>query len=260
MEKFVKNPKLGKLLDVGAKPTSGEIVFNQQFRKYLTEDSSYTLILRGSHVQRYELVDEAKQGEPIYLKKDLYLKEARLGSKAFDHLKERVVYQEGAAIDNWRRVITTLLPAGLICGHKICYFTDYQISTQALLAVFGSKLVDWYITALSTNNSLSAYLVGSIRFPIFGTTTSSKDRIYYLDKAKLLYQQCVSKDDQDCVLGFVNHHLTKELEASDVVHDLLAFLAEQMLDLNKQKRMIQKEFLNWLVTITEQMRNMSQLF
>jgi len=150
LKKIAIDTRLGKLSEVGAKPTSGEIVFNQQYRKYLTDNDTYTLILRGSHVQRYELVDEAKQGEPVYLKKDLYLQEAKPDSKAFDHLKERVVYQEGAAIDNWRRIIATLLPPGSICGHKICYFVDYKISPKALLAVFDSKLVDWYITALST--------------------------------------------------------------------------------------------------------------
>jgi Eco57I restriction-modification methylase len=247
LKKCAVNMRLGKLSVVGAKPTSGEIVFNQQFRKYLTEDASYTLVLRGSHVQRYDLADEAKQGEPVYIKKDLYLADAKPGSKAFDHLKERVVYQEGAAIDNWRRVIATLLPPDLICGHKICYFTDYKISQKALLAVFSSKLVDWYVTALSTNNSLSAYLVGSIRFPIFNMTTSPTERARYLAKAKLLYQQCMSKDDQDCVLGFVEHHLAKVPEESDVVHDLLAFLAEEMLRLNKEKRALQKTFLAYFV-------------
>jgi len=63
----------------------------------------------------------------------------------------------------------------------------------------------------------------------------------------LLYNQCMSKDDQDCVLGFVNHHLSQEPEASDIVHDLLAFLAEEMLRLNKAKRAAQRAFLNWLV-------------
>jgi len=32
------------------------------------------------------------------------------------------------------------------------------------------------------------------------------------------------------------------------VHDLLAFLAEEMIRLNKEKRAAQKEFLDWLVT------------
>ncbi len=47
--------------------------------------------------------------------------------------------------------------------------------------------------------------------------------------------------------GFVEHHLSKEPEESDVVHDLLAFLAEEMIRLNKEKRDAQKEFLDWLV-------------
>ncbi len=78
--------------------------------------------------------------------------------------------------------------------------------------------------------------------------TSDKDRAYYLDKAKLLYNECVSKDEKECVLGFVEHHLSQQPEQSDVVHDLLAFLAQTMLDLNQQKRALQKEFLDWLVT------------
>jgi TaqI-like C-terminal specificity domain/Eco57I restriction-modification methylase len=78
-------------------------------------------------------------------------------------------------------------------------------------------------------------------------TTSPSERARCLDKARLLYQQCVSKDDQDCVLGFVKHHLSKEPEESDVVHDLLAFLAEEMLRLNKEKRALQKAFLAYFV-------------
>ena len=38
-------------------------------------------------------------------------------------------------------------------------------------------------------------------------------------------------------------------EESDVVHDLLAFLAEEMVRLNKGKRALQKDFLDWLVTM-----------
>ena len=70
---------------------------------------------------------------------------------------------------------------------------------------------------------------------------------YYLETAKILYPTCLEKHDQQCVLGFVDHHLTRESEESDVVHDLLAFLAEEMIRLNKQKRAAQREFLDWLV-------------
>ena len=37
-----------------------------------------------------------------------------------------------------------------------------------------------------------------------------------------------------------------EQEKSDVVHDLLAFLAERMLEMNKQKQTEVKGFLGWL--------------
>ncbi|MBI3460834.1 hypothetical protein HY009_07895 [Candidatus Acetothermia bacterium] len=38
----------------------------------------------------------------------------------------------------------------------------------------------------------------------------------------------------------------KPLERSDVVHDFLAYLAEQMIELNKQKQAEMKKFLSWL--------------
>ncbi len=79
-------------------------------------------------------------------------------------------------------------------------------------------------------------------------TTPTKERIRLLEKAKGLYTYCMTKADQTCVTGFVEHHLSKEPEESDVVHDLLAFLAEEMIRLNKEKRALQQEFLGWLVT------------
>jgi len=88
------------------------------------------------------------------------------------------------------------------------------------------------------------------RFPIrrINFTLLPERRTYYLEKAKNIYEYCLSKNDQACILGFVDHHLSKEPEESDVVHDLLAFLAEEMIRLNKEKRVATKEFLDWLVT------------
>ncbi len=50
------------------------------------------------------------------------------------------------------------------------------------------------------------------------------------------------------LLAKVDEHLSAIPERSDVVHDLLAFLAGEMLRLNKEKRAVQQEFLDWLVT------------
>jgi hypothetical protein len=49
------------------------------------------------------------------------------------------------------------------------------------------------------------------------------------------------------LLAKVDQCLAATPEQSDVVHDLLAFLAGEMLRLNKEKRAVQQEFLDWLI-------------
>lgn len=44
----------------------------------------------------------------------------------------------------------------------------------------------------------------------------------------------------------MNHHLTQQPEEADVIHDRLAYLSEQMIELNKQKQTEIKIFLQWL--------------
>ncbi len=62
----------------------------------------------------------------------------------------------------------------------------------------------------------------------------------------MLYERCMKRGDDQCVTGFVEHHLDAKPERSDVVHDLLAFLAEQMIEMNKKKQKEIKGFLSWL--------------
>ncbi len=127
-----------------------------------------------------------------------------------------------------------------------------QANDSYLLSLLNSKLV-FYVISLIAVKRRGGYLEWKVQYvekiPIrrIEFSTSSQDRTYYLGKAKELYENFLSKNDQDCLLNFVDHHLSKEPEESDVVHDLLAFMAEEMMQLNKQKRSAQKEFLGWLV-------------
>ncbi len=85
--------------------------------------------------------------------------------------------------------------------------------------------------------TLDAYPDDWKKFPIrrINFTTPANERNRQLEKAKTLYQLCLNRGSIDCVLGFVKHHLTADPERSDIVHDLLAFLAEQMVEMNKTK-------------------------
>jgi hypothetical protein len=74
-------------------------------------------------------------------------------------------------------------------------------------------------------------------------TTPPQERARLLEKARSMIS-----DDQSCVLRFVEYCLSQEPQESDVVHDLLAFLAVEMIRLKQEKWTITKEFLDWLVT------------
>jgi Eco57I restriction-modification methylase len=252
--------QIGRLRDYGATPTSGEIVFNKAFRPYLTDDPTETLILRGSHVQRWEIVQDAKQGEPVYLRKARYLKDARKDSKAYHFQQARVVYQECAAIDNWRRVIAAHLSAGKFCGHKICYFVDYKCSPMTLLAIFNSTLVDWFVKGISTNNSLPAYLVGGLPFPKFIPINQRRTSQERLEPLIQSYQSTLrnrrlpsSHPGEHSLRGEFGELLESIGDSvddvgpqSNLAHDILAYLAEQMIELNRLKQAEIRRFLDWL--------------
>lgn len=234
--KLIQNPNLCPIGTV-ATPMSGEVVFNQTFRPYLSENPEHALVLRGGHVQRYELIDDPKQGTPVYIDKQRWLAASGSETAAYAHLQPRVVYQESAALDNWRRIIAALLPAGNVCGHKICYFVDVRYDLLAFLALFNSRLVEWRFRLVSTTNSLSAYQITPIPIPKVNFITPADERQRHFEKTKRLYEQ---SDAYASLLDVSAHHL--ETGRTDVIHDLLAFLAEQMITMNKSKQAQLKAF------------------
>jgi len=55
-----------------------------------------------------------------------------------------------------------------------------------------------------------------------------------------------SAPDSPNILDFISARLSSAPEESDVVHDLLAYLAERMIEMNKEKNAEIKGFLRWL--------------
>jgi hypothetical protein len=110
------------------------------------------------------------------------------------------------------------------------YFFPIDISKMFLVPLLNSFLVEFFFRAISASIR-GSYLrffdqyVTQIPIRYINFTTTASERAYYLEKARNLYEYCLDKNDQACVTGFVEHHLSKQPEESDVVHDLLAFLA-----------------------------------
>jgi len=200
------------------------------------------VVLRGAHVGRYILHQVAKQGEPKYLHVDEFLAAQGPGTKAHDYRFRRIGYQRGAAIDNWRRIIATIIEAGCHCSDTVNYILPpHTVDLFAVLAILNSAVSEWRFRLTSTNNHVNSYEVDGLPFPRFAFTTPAGERKRHGAKARQAYERGLSDGDDTAALTLVDEHL--KAARTDVVHDLLAFLAERMMALNQEKHEAARGFL-----------------
>ncbi len=134
---------------------------------------------------------------------------------------------------------------------NFAYDSEYDLFY--LLAVLNSNLMSvlygGYFGALIMNSGYFQFQAPQLRvLPIrrLTFTTPPSERELLLEKGKRLYESYLSQGDAERALEFVEHQLTQIPERADVVHDLLAFLAEQMTEMNKVKQTEIKGFFKWL--------------
>jgi len=116
--------------------------------------------------------------------------------------------------------------------------------------LLNSTLLDWRFNLTSTNNNINGYELEALPIPAISFTTPAPERARLEAELRQLYadgkhaeilaqvEACLPKDEAGNFIA--------EQERSDVVHDLLAFLAEKMLEMNKQKQTEVKGFLGWM--------------
>jgi hypothetical protein len=144
----------------------------------------------------------------------------------------------------------------------IVSITDNLDALRFLSGLIGSKLVNFWCTNYLVDDMNQTYLEN---LPIrrIGFTTAPNERARLLKAGKQFYKRCLSNENNHYVLEFVEHQLAQTPERADVVHDLLAFLAEQMIDMNKQKQTEVKGFFTWLeryiVAEIDDLRNKTKL-
>ncbi len=132
---------------------------------------------------------------------------------------------------------------------------SHQVSLYYLCAILNSITMSFhYIHSYREKGQLFPQLTVNAftRFPIrrISFTTPAPERARLGAQLQQLYAEgkhaeilaqvdaCLPKDGEGNFIAI--------LEKSDVVHDLLAFLAERMLEMNKQKQQEIKGFLGWL--------------
>jgi hypothetical protein len=122
---------------------------------------------------------------------------------------------------------------------------NINLDPKFITALLNSKLISWLYTSSSTISvkddfpQVTYEELKSLPIPVIDFSISEINRKELLAQ---IIQDYYSQTNHllDRVLELIN------LERKDVIHDLLAYLAEQMIALNKQKQTEIKSFLQWL--------------
>ena len=205
----------------------------------------------------------------------------RSSEKAAHHMRPRIVVQRVANMELDRRLNACVIEAGDFTSDMTNYILPGRFGMLSLLALLNSKLLNWRFKLTSTNNYISAEEINSLPIRRIAFTTPPAERARLVEEGKRLYREALESAKQTSaaqalfsdLLVLVEERLKRiyppatELvrkhnadplnkdwqipegalwEQSDVVHDLLAFLAEEMIRLNEEKQEEMKNFLSWL--------------
>ena len=255
-----------------------------QFEPYVKENKfsspEYIRLLTPSLIDRYQIL-WGTQPIDIY-KTTLYfpvldIKNAPISSQTREMFLLQKIVVRGTAC----RLSATLDTSGhalLVAVHGIFYHNLNE--GLFLVSLINSRLLNW----LHIMTFYSARIPqGSLRYPVsfferlpirrisFVTPKNQRERL--VNEAKSHYKTFRKAGDSNMILYFFNSRLMKEhppdlglvkkhnanplnkdwqipkgglWEQSDVVHDILAFLSKQMVELNKSKQDEINGFLRWL--------------
>ncbi|MEQ8846682.1 hypothetical protein [Botrimarina sp.] len=155
-------PKLSELANVFA----GEICDNAGNAHLLENDEVGPVVLRGAHIDRYLLREESRQGADRHLRVKEYLEERGATGRSQHYRTTRIVFQKGAALDSWRRLVACIVEPGHFCFDTTGYIIPHvTCDLHALLAIFNSTLWEWRFRCVSQTNHINAYEIEPVPIP-----------------------------------------------------------------------------------------------
>ena len=202
-------------------------------------------LLQGEDIQRhtYEWGNKYLYYQPERM---LLLHEtARPGDQdRFEIAEKLIVYR---FLDTQHRFVSTYDDHQFYCLDSTYVVVSKLGTSESLLyiqALLSSGLLGFYNRLFAgvkvTQTEIERIPIRRIKFVLSPTLRSQ-----LASTAHALYQRILT-DGSAPLLAFVAEQLAAQPERSDVVHDLLAFLAERMIEGNKAKQAEVKRFLGWL--------------
>jgi len=231
--------------------TRGEM--NQTiFAEFITQNAQHCEMIKGVEIDRYAQHWHLSQGEKEWFNEQLYYQKTK-NPKIIPNF--RIGIQRITGIDEAVRLRATLF-------NERVYFADSTNSIESedimslyfLLALINSRIFNWRFKLTSTNNNVSTNELERLPIRLINLNTPRKERKQLSKQAQELYEEYVVNKDRHKIMAYISKLLPFktdgipdiEQEKSDVVHDLLAFLGEEMTRLNKEKQDRIKAFLTWL--------------
>jgi Alw26I/Eco31I/Esp3I family type II restriction m6 adenine DNA methyltransferase len=222
------------------------------FSEYITGNANHVEMIKGVEIDRYAEHWYLSQGEKQWFDEISYYAKTKI-PKAIPNF--RIGIQRITGIDENTRLRATLY-------RRRVYFADSTNSVASgdesrlyfLLALLNSRLFNWRFKLNSTNNNVSTNELDRLPVRKIKVTTEHDKRAQLLVQGKKIYEEYLKDDDCSEVLAFVVECFPKKAdgsqdidqEQSDVVYDLLVFLAGEMIRLNKEKQLRTRAFLSWL--------------
>ena len=222
-----------------------EEIKNQVFHATSEIDSTYKKLLISGDVKRYDV----EWNNKYWIKYGKWLAASR--EQRF-FTQERILVQQ---IIDWSslRIFVSYSNEELYNTQNQFILLGYPgTNLKFILSIFASKLISFYHRKVFLDSALQRFQkilikdAKNIPVPKISFTTPPENRQAYLENTINLYQQYQINHNSNILLTQIDHHLNQQLSEADVIHDFLAYLAEQMIELNKQKQIEIKGFITWL--------------
>ncbi len=231
--------------------TRGEI--NQTiFLEYITTNPLHREMIKGVEISKYSENWYLSQGEKQWFNEELFLQNVKTKKVPPSF---RLGIQRITGIDDKVRLTATFI-------ERKVYFADSTNSVSGndknklyyLLTLINSHLLNWRFQLTSSNNNVSTNELDNLPIRTIKFRTLNKIRNMLVNQGTKFYQEYLETSALENILSFVGERLPLnsdglpdiKSEQSDVVYDLLVYLAKEMLHLNNEKLSIIKDFLEWL--------------
>lgn len=233
LNQFLLNPNaksLGNFTHITQGLRTGD---NQKFLTTSSNSEKYRKILSGSEIDRY-LAD----WQGTYVLYDRNSLDAPRDSIFWDS-PSRIIAQEIRNVQLKKRIVACLDTDGFIglnTTNVIVMRPEQKISLWYVMSIISSYLINEFFRNCFVDNHIATQYLSSIPIVEINFTTPAETRAAEVDRCRAL----VEAGRMEEALALAKSHLP---ERADVVHDLLAWLAEQMIAMNKSRQDEMKGFL-----------------